>query len=130
MTTRRIDRTGEHRTAMEKNRQIILKTQRICGICGRPVDFSFRYPHPLSPSVDHIIPIAKGGHPSDLANLQLAHRCCNRLKSDKLYVEKWQREHSTEDEDAAGTAHGLPQHYDWSSYKPAAEDGDNGEVKL
>ena len=46
-----------------------------------------KYPDPMSKTVDHIIPIAKGGHPSDLSNLQLAHRCCNRQKSDKLFVQ-------------------------------------------
>ncbi|MCD8096410.1 MAG: HNH endonuclease [Ruminococcus sp.] len=30
------------------------------------------------------MPLAKGGHPSAIENLQLAHRCCNRQKSDKL----------------------------------------------
>lgn len=84
MKRNRPDRLGEHRTAFEKNRGIILKTQGVCGICHAPVDFSFKYPHPLSPTVDHIVPVAKGGHPSALENLQLAHRHCNRAKSDKL----------------------------------------------
>ena len=84
MATLRSDRRSGHRGAYEKARQKILKTQTICGICGKPVDFSYKYPHPLSPTVDHIIPVSKGGHPSDLQNLQLAHRCCNREKSDKL----------------------------------------------
>ena len=53
----------------------------------KPVDFAYKYPHPLSPCIDHILPIAKGGHPSDLDILQLAHWTCNRQKSDKL-VEK------------------------------------------
>ena len=56
--------------------------------CGKPVDFRLKFPHPLSPCIDHIIPVAKGGHPSDLANLQLAHMTCNRDKSDKLVAQK------------------------------------------
>ena len=70
--------------ASEAARATIMKTQTICGICGKPVDFSLKYPHPLSATVDHIVPVSKGGHPSDISNLQLAHRCCNRAKSDKL----------------------------------------------
>ena len=117
--TRRADRTGEHRTAFEKNRQVILHTQNICGICGKPVDFEFKYPHPLSPTVDHIVPIKKGGHPSELANLQLAHRWCNRWKSDKLVELVRAREQET---DIAG-GHSLPQHFDWKNYKnPSADD--------
>ena len=45
----RADRSGPHRVAFEKNKKIILKTKNVCGICGRPVDKSLKYPHPLSP---------------------------------------------------------------------------------
>lgn len=79
-----MDREGPHRKIFERNKKRIFATQRICAICGKPVDFEKKYPHPLSPCVDHIIPIAKGGHPSDMENLQLAHWTCNRQKSDKL----------------------------------------------
>lgn len=67
------------------NRKKILASQDICGICGKPVDKSLKYPHPLCATIDHIIPLEKGGHPSDINNLQLAHFTCNRQKSDKLY---------------------------------------------
>lgn len=87
----RKDRVGEFRTALDKNKKIIFQTQQICGICGQPVDMSLKYPDPMSKTVDHIIPIAKGGHPSDLSNLQLAHRWCNRQKSDKLFATGFQK---------------------------------------
>jgi 5-methylcytosine-specific restriction endonuclease McrA len=80
----RADKFNGHRAQFESNKKRILATQDICGICGKPVDKSLKYPHPLSPTVDHIIPLAKGGHPSDLTNLQLAHFCCNRQKSDRV----------------------------------------------
>ena len=80
----RPDHDGTHRLAFERNKKKIYATQTVCGICGKPVDFSYKFPHPLSPCIDHIIPVVKGGHPSDLDNLQLAHFCCNRAKSDKL----------------------------------------------
>ncbi|MBQ1575175.1 MAG: HNH endonuclease, partial [Clostridiales bacterium] len=82
--SKRSDRTPGNRGAYEAARQKILKTQTVCGICGKPVDFSLKYPHPMSATVDHIVPVSRGGHPSDIDNLQLAHRCCNRQKSDKL----------------------------------------------
>ena len=82
----RIDKQGAHRGAFEKNKKIIFKTQNTCGICGKPVDFSIKSPGPLSAVIDHIIPVSKGGHPSDMDNLQLAHWTCNRQKSDKLFV--------------------------------------------
>lgn len=85
MAIKRLDRDGSHRKQFERNKKRIYATQTICGICGKPVDFSYKYPHPLSACIDHIIPVAKGGHPSDLDNLQLAHWTCNRQKSDKLF---------------------------------------------
>ena len=120
MAQKRPDRVGNQRTAFEKNRQIILKTQEVCGICGTPVDKTLRSPHPLSPTVDHIIPVAKGGHPSALENLQLAHRICNRAKSDKLIVENFRKNNRELDTDKQmDKKTGLPQHIDWASYSPA-----------
>lgn len=86
MAEKRADRVGANRTQFEKNARYIYKTQEVCGICGLPVDMSLKSPDPMSKTIDHIIPINKGGHPSDLSNLQLAHRCCNRQKGDKLFV--------------------------------------------
>jgi len=88
MANQRLDKGVGHRAQFEKNKKRIFATQSVCGICGKPVDFNLKYPHPLSPTIDHIIPLAKGGHPSDIENLQLAHRCCNRQKSNKLVPTK------------------------------------------
>ena len=102
-----------HSGQLEKNRKRIYATQTVCGICGKPVDFNLKYPHPLSPTLDHIIPLAKGGHPSDISNLQLAHRCCNRQKADKVvdstkYVS---------DENKLISNRILPQHNDWKNFR-------------
>lgn len=80
----RADRIGSHRTQFEKNKKRILAAQDICGICGKPVDKSLKFPHPMAPTIDHIVPIDLGGHPSDISNLQLAHNACNRAKSNKI----------------------------------------------
>ena len=108
----RSDRQAGNRAAYEKARLKILKTQTICGICGKPVDFSLKYPHPLSATVDHIIPVSKGGHPSDISNLQLAHRCCNREKSDKLFASQ---ETTTTPKVISNRV--LPLHNDWINYQ-------------
>ena len=111
MTRNRPDKDGTHRGAFEKNKKKIYATQSVCGICGKPVDFSIKYPHPLSPCIDHIIPIAKGGHPSDLENMQLAHWTCNRQKSDKL-IEK-----TKEKESEMISNRVLPHSIDWKKYR-------------
>lgn len=63
-----------------------------CQICGEQTDWSdftakpdgtFWYINGRYPTIDHIVPIAKGGtHTWD--NVQLAHRDCNSAKSDKV----------------------------------------------
>ena len=84
----RPDKNPALRAQYDHNKKIILSTQSVCGICGKPVDKSLRYPDPMSPTVDHIIPVSKHGDPISLDNLQLAHRYCNRMKSDKLPQEE------------------------------------------
>lgn len=111
MQTKRLDRDGSHRKQFERNKKRIYATQTVCGICGKPIDFSYKYPHPLSPCIDHIIPVAKGGHPSDLDNLQLAHWTCNRQKSDKLLNTK------KSVKEQVITNRNLPQTIDWKNYK-------------
>lgn len=108
----RPDKDGTHRLAFDRNKKKIMATQSVCGICGKPVDKDLRYPHPLSPCIDHIIPIAKGGHPSDLDNLQLAHWTCNRQKSDKLL-----RRHKKAEDDGPLSNRILPQSCDWTAYR-------------
>ncbi len=80
----RPDHNGTQRAQFNSNKKKIYATQKVCGICGKPVDFRIKFPDSLSPCIDHIIPVSKGGHPSDISNMQLAHMTCNRLKSDKL----------------------------------------------
>lgn len=70
-----------------------------------------KYPHPLSPCIDHKIPVSKGGHPSDMQNLQLAHWICNRQKSDKLAIVK---EEKQKEEVGNFT---LPWSLDWERYR-------------
>ena len=113
-SVKRTDREKGHRGAYEAARKKILATQTICGICGKPVDFSYRYPHPMSPTVDHIIPVSKGGHPSDIDNLQLAHRCCNREKSDRLAPAP-----QVVEGDRMVSNQMLELHNDWLNYKAA-----------
>lgn len=106
----RLDRHGAHRQAYERNRKIILKTHNTCGICGHPVDLSIKAPEPMSPAIDHIIPINKGGHPSDIVNLQLTHRHCNRQKSDKLF-------NAPQEENKVLGNRNLPQTLKWTDYR-------------
>ena len=107
----RIDKqAGGHRSAYERNRKVIFKTQNTCGICGHLVDFSLKSPHPMSASIDHIVPVSKNGHPSDMSNLQLAHRTCNRQKSDKVFA-------NVDSKPRVLGNRNLPHSTDWLRYK-------------
>lgn len=119
----RPDQSGVHRGAFERNKKKIYATQTVYGICGKPVDFNLKYPHPLSPCIDHIIPIAKGGHPSDLDNLQLAHWICNRQKSDKLVA----RSDVKVQEVISNRV--LPQSMDWRNFRKIQAEAERNESK-
>lgn len=71
--------------------KLIQRDEGICKICGRKVDINDYYYNNEGyfiagnnyPSIDHIIPLAKGGtHTWD--NVQLTHRYCNSIKCDKM----------------------------------------------
>jgi 5-methylcytosine-specific restriction endonuclease McrA len=47
-----------------------------CALCGESVDRELKYPDPQSKSVDHTLPISKGGEHS-YANTKVAHLLCN-----------------------------------------------------
>lgn len=55
----------------------------VCQLCMEPVDPARKWPDLMSASLDHIVPLAKGGtHEPD--NCQLAHFLCNSRKSDHV----------------------------------------------
>jgi 5-methylcytosine-specific restriction endonuclease McrA len=98
---------GSAKASYMKAKKIIFASQSVCGICGRPVDFSKKFPDPWSATIDHIIPVSKGGAPASIENMQLAHSYCNRQKSTKL-VELQIKEKSVSNRD-------LPLSMDWST---------------
>lgn len=100
---RRVRRNKQQRLCKDKrinddnniDKDISLETlykrdRGICYICGGKCDFGdhtqingYFTAGPNYPSIDHIIPIARGGmHAWD--NVKLAHHHCNRMKSDIL----------------------------------------------
>lgn len=106
----RPDHNGTQRKQFESNKKKIYATQNVCGICGKEVDFNYKFPHPLSACIDHIVPVARGGHPSAIENLQLAHMTCNRQKSDKLVVKE-----VFDEEVKLVSNRNLPHTYNWKT---------------
>jgi len=59
-----------------------------CGICLMPIPPGIvNHEHPLAPTIDHIIPISRGGRKMAKSNHQIAHHMCNRQKGNRLQAE-------------------------------------------
>lgn len=54
-----------------------------CWICGMPIDAALPAGHPLSFELDELVPVSKGGSPTDPANVAGVHRLCNQWRSNK-----------------------------------------------
>lgn len=75
----------------KKDRQFIWDRDKgICQLCQDPVDPDLPYRDPatgeinrMSKSIDHIVPVARGGT-HDLSNAQLAHFGCNQSKNVRI----------------------------------------------
>lgn len=57
-----------------------------CQLCHKPVKRELIWPHKQCASLDHILPLSRGGT-NTVANLQLAHYSCNSRRGDKLLTE-------------------------------------------
>jgi hypothetical protein len=79
-------RARQRRATIEKflRSEIYERDGWICQLCLKPIDHDLKWPDPGSPSVDHIIPLIKGGDHSR-ANVQATHLTCNLRKYDKIF---------------------------------------------
>jgi 5-methylcytosine-specific restriction endonuclease McrA len=62
--------------------EIFERDNYICGLCNEVIDREFPSRHPMSVTLDHILPISKGGHHTR-ANVQAAHFVCNMRKGNR-----------------------------------------------
>jgi hypothetical protein len=68
--------------------RIFERDEWTCQICGLPTERSEKTPHPLAPTLDHVIPLAlwpgDEGAVHEDSNLQCAHFLCNSIKGDRI----------------------------------------------
>ena len=75
-------------------KKLYKKYNGVCQICGKKCDYEdyvitekgVHIAGNMYPSIDHMIPLAKGGTHTD-NNVQLAHRICNSIKSSNIVEE-------------------------------------------
>lgn len=58
-----------------------------CMLCGKKIDINLKHPHPMSLSIDHIVPLSLGGT-HEPSNVQCAHLICNSTKGNKAVGEQ------------------------------------------
>ena len=54
-----------------------------CHICGLPIDYSLPAGHPLAYELDELVPVSRGGSPTDPGNVAPSHRICNQWRGNK-----------------------------------------------
>lgn len=82
---------AEEETAVIPLGDIVRRDNSVCQLCGEKVDLNDGYYDAnghfhtgrLYPTLDHIMPLSKGGR-HVWSNVQLAHQACNSAKKDKL----------------------------------------------
>lgn len=61
-----------------------------CSICSDVIDPNLSHPDPLSKSLDHVIPLSRGGSHTR-ANAAVVHLICNIRKRDRMPDQEVQR---------------------------------------
>lgn len=75
---RKVDATVE---AVDRD-EVMRRSKWRCHLCSRPIPKNEKHPSPLFGTVDHVLPLCKGGAHS-YANVKAAHLSCNCAKGSK-----------------------------------------------
>lgn len=62
---------------------IYMRDKGVCALCRRPVDLRLKPPDSMSMTLDHVLPLSRGGK-HERGNVQLAHWACNSRKGAKV----------------------------------------------
>jgi 5-methylcytosine-specific restriction endonuclease McrA len=72
-----VSRTGGWK--YRRNRERLRKREDTCWLCGGWIDPDLTFPHPMSWTADHVVPITDGGHNN--GELRAAHWCHNQRRN-------------------------------------------------
>ncbi|MBC3989345.1 HNH endonuclease [Streptomyces sp. AC563] len=62
-----------------------------CWLCGHNIGYNLDPRHPLSFTLDHLVPLSRGGSLLDPANARSAHRRCNSARGNRTAARQSQR---------------------------------------
>lgn len=87
---RSLRKRREHLASVRRERysleDVARRDSHTCQVCECPIDMSLRWPDLLAPTIDHVVPLSRGGEDT-LSNVQLACFICNLVKHDRLLEE-------------------------------------------
>jgi hypothetical protein len=84
-------RRGDPRTSGEwkRLRARLVELAVSCAACGAPLVKDGPARGALSPSVDHVVSLSRGGAPYDVGNLRVVHARCNTAKENRSRRRSW-----------------------------------------
>jgi 5-methylcytosine-specific restriction endonuclease McrA len=81
-------RSDLHGRQARRRRAYVFATKGgVCVVCGEFIDMFLPGTHPDGPMLEHIVPVSRGGHPTDISNLAVSHNRCGLRKGNKLQSE-------------------------------------------
>lgn len=66
-------------------RERVKAEERTCWLCHHDIDLSAPPRTPMSWSLDHVVPVSRGGDPLDRANAHAAHLVCNQRRGNRRH---------------------------------------------
>lgn len=92
------NRRDLHGSRHRKRRLIgIYNSGGICLLCGKPMRLDLPGTHRDGPTLEHIIPVSRGGSPDHPANLSASHLRCNSARGNRLLSEMPRTEQPSRD---------------------------------
>jgi 5-methylcytosine-specific restriction endonuclease McrA len=80
-------RRGDPRNGRPYQRlKAALRGEQPCWLCHELILDDVDWRHPLSRTIDHIVPVTRGGDPLNPANCLPAHRRCNNRRQTKPVI--------------------------------------------
>lgn len=77
-----VEKQGRNHRAYRAKTAKLRKRADTCWICGKWIDRSLDYRHPMSWTADHVTPLTKGG--KLLGEMRPAHRSCNSRRGNRV----------------------------------------------